>query len=139
VNDYTNNQNVHVIHYEDLHENPGETIKDLGKFLGKDLDDKQVESIIKWCSFDNMKKNPSVNYDWYKEIGLFRKDGNFFRKGKIGDWLNHFDFSISKQFDEIVDKKLSYKQKKFNYGLSNEDLNKIYEFQNQNINNNNKS
>ncbi len=120
-----------------MHENPVGIIKDLGKFLGKDLDDKQVDLIIKWSSFDNMKKNPSVNYEWYKEIGLFRKDGHFFRKGKIGDWLNHFDFSTSKQFDEIVEKNLTYKDKKLNYGLSSEDLNKIYEFQNQNNNNKN--
>jgi hypothetical protein len=117
---------VHVIHYEELHEKPKETLQELCRFLGKNLDDKKLEAVISWCSFENMKSNPAVNYDWYKEIGLFRKDGNFFRKGKIGDWLNHFDLDLSKQFDQAVEKNLVYKAKNIDFGISDADLDKIY-------------
>ena len=52
-------------------------MKSLGEFLNKKLSEKEINELLKWCSFDNMKKNPNVNYEHYKEIGLFRKDGNF--------------------------------------------------------------
>jgi hypothetical protein len=95
------------------------------KFLGKNLSDKEIDSIVIWCLFDNMKQNTMVNYDWYKDIGLFRKEGSFFRKGKIGDWLNHYSRRESIEFDETINKNLNYK-KKFNYGITEEDLKAIY-------------
>ncbi|CAF0738590.1 unnamed protein product [Brachionus calyciflorus] len=125
VDEYVSRKNVHVISYEDLHTRPYEVIKNLSEYLGKSLSDEKIKSIIEWCSFDNMKNNPSVNYEWYKELGLYKKSGNFFRKGKIGDWLNHFAMEDSKQIDEIVEKNLKT-DIKFNYGISDEDLHKIY-------------
>lgn len=102
----------------------------MAKFLGKELSESQVESIVKWCSFDSMKQNKSINYEWYKEIGLFRKDGHFFRKGEIGDWLNYFSKEDSLRLDSKLGDSLGY-QRKFNFGISDEDLNKIYSFQKQ--------
>lgn len=95
------------------------------EFLGKSLTDSQLKAIVEWCSFENMKKNPTVNYDWYKEIGFFRKDGDFMRKGQVGDWLNHFSKNDSLKMDEIIEKNLNYKHS-FNYGISRDDLAKIY-------------
>lgn len=95
------------------------------KFLGKNLSDTQIASIIKWTSFENMKENPTVNYEWYKDLGLFKKDGYFFRNGKIGDWLNHYSKSDSLALDAALEKNLQFKQK-FNYGVSDQDLAKIY-------------
>ena len=125
VDDYASKKNVHVIYYEDLHTKPFEVIKKLSEYLGKKLSDEQIKSIIDWCSFDNMKKNPAVNYEWYKELGLYKKSGHFFRKGKIGDWLNHFAMDDSQKVDDIVENKLQTKLK-FNYGISDEDVKKIY-------------
>ena len=125
VDSYTSKKNVYVLHYEDLLSKPQETIKGLSKFLGKDLDDKKLQSIQSHCSFDNMKNNPMCNYEWNKEMGLFRKDGHFFRKGKIGDWLEHFSPSQSKQLDAVVEANLKYKGE-LEYGISNEDVEKIY-------------
>ena len=72
-----------------------------------------------------MKNNPSVNYEWNKALGLFKKDGEFFRKGKIGDWLNHFSPKQSSRFDQVINENLSYNSK-LDYGINNEDLQKIY-------------
>lgn len=147
MDDYAKRKNVHFIFYEDLHEviylikknslklnktkikfkKPFQVIKSLSEFLDKDLSEKQINSIIQWCSFENMKQNPAVNYEWYKTLGLYKKDGHFFRKGKIGDWLNHFTREDSIELDNIVAKNLKLKQN-FNYGISEQDLNKIYSF-----------
>ncbi|RNA01338.1 estrogen sulfotransferase-like [Brachionus plicatilis] len=129
VDDYLTKEDVHLIYYEDLHTRPFEVIKELSKYLGKDLSDDQIKSIIDWCSFDKMKNNPAVNYEWYKELGLYKKNGHFFRKGKIGDWLNHFAVDDSQQIDLIVENKLKTKLN-FNYGICDEDLEKIYSVKN---------
>lgn len=125
VDSYASKSNIHIIHYEDLLHNPKEELKRLCDFLDKKLDDKQIDAIVEWCSFDNMKKNPSANYEWNKTLGIFTQEGEFFRKGKAGDWLNHFSIKQSKRLDEIVNSQLKYK-KNFDYGISEEDLNKIY-------------
>lgn len=117
VNSYASKSNIHILHYEDLLSNPKEELKRLCDYLEKKLDDKQLDAIIEWCSFDNMKKNPSVNYEWKKTLGMFSKEVEFFRKGKSGDWLNYFTSNQSRQLDEFVNSELKYK-KKFDYGIS---------------------
>nr|QNH68008.1 sulfotransferase-like protein 1 [Brachionus koreanus] len=125
VDDYVTKKDVHVIYYEDLHTKPFEVIKKLSKYLGKDLSDDEIKSIIEWCSFDKMKNNPAVNYEWYKDLGLYKKNGHFFRKGTVGDWLNYFAVDDSQKIDHIVENKLKTKLD-FNYGISTNDLKKIY-------------
>ncbi len=56
---------------------PHETIKLLAEFLNKEIKEADLEAIIKWCSFESMKENKMVNYEWYKEMGLFKKQGFF--------------------------------------------------------------
>lgn len=125
VDGFTSRKNIHVIHYEDLHSQPKETLAKLCNFLGKEVDEKKLAAIEKWCHFDNMKQNPMVNYEWNKTMGLFRKEGNFFRKGKVGDWLHHFSTKDSKEYDQMVSENLKY-AKELDYGISHDDLNKIY-------------
>jgi hypothetical protein len=79
-----------------------------------------------------MRANPTVNYEWYKEIGLFRKNGAFFRKGEVGDWLNCLTKKQSLALDEALEKNLKY-ERKFNYGISDEDLQKIYSLNQEKI------
>jgi hypothetical protein len=49
----------------------------LAEFLNKEIKEADLEAIIKWCSFESMKENKMVNYEWYKEMGLFKKQGFF--------------------------------------------------------------
>ena len=54
-----------------------------------------------------------------------------FFKGQIGDWLNHFDVEQSKEYDQMVSDRLSPKIPPFNYGISLENQQKIYEYHSQ--------
>ncbi|ELU09282.1 hypothetical protein CAPTEDRAFT_151859 [Capitella teleta] len=93
-------RNVMFIMYEDLKEDPEKVIKQIAKFLGKDLTPEQVSGIAKYCTFENMKKNPAANYSWWDEYGLRNKDSTpFLRKGHVGDWKNHLSPRLSKEFD----------------------------------------
>ena len=104
---------------------PFETVKEVCKFLGKDTSDDDIKKIIEWCSYKNMKENKSVNYEWYKEFGLFKKDGHFFRKGEIGDWLNYYTKDMSVILDTFIEKN-SKSNFKFDYGISQAELSEIY-------------
>ncbi len=80
-----------------------------------------------------MKQNSSVNYEWNKMLGLFSSNGTFFRKGQIGDWLNYFSPKTSQEMDRIVKADLKY-EKKFDFGISEEDMEKIHKAAEININ-----
>lgn len=111
-------EEIFFVHYEDLIISPKENIEKLAKFLGKNLTDFQIDIIVKASSFDSMKNNPMANR---KVNTAYREDGNFIRKGKIGDWLNYFDLELSIKFDEVIEKHLLDKEITFNYGVSKEE------------------
>jgi hypothetical protein len=49
-----------------------------------------------------MKKN---NVEYCKlliDMNVFENDLQFFRKGQIGDWRNHFSAELSQQMDEHI-------------------------------------
>ena len=67
--------------------------------------DKKIAAASK--SFDKMKKNPS--FSTFDEI--FIQESNqekfsFFRKGQIGNWVEHFSEENSKKIDAIIETKL---------------------------------
>lgn len=102
----------------------------LAKFLGRELSDEQIESLVDHCSFDNLKnspafqKKPPAMSEQTKEGGdqmldftpeqlemmKAMKEMTLFRKGQIGDWKNYLDIDKWKAIDEMVVAKLEYKK-----------------------------
>lgn len=101
-----NESHVLFLTYEDLQRDPYKNVKEIATFLDKPVTDEQASALVKHCSFDNMKQNNSVNFDWLKDIGVANKDVQFMRKGKVGDWKNHLSEDIAKKFDDMVATKL---------------------------------
>ncbi|ESO99682.1 hypothetical protein LOTGIDRAFT_226173 [Lottia gigantea] len=94
-----------TIRYEDLVANPVKGIKKLATFIGKEYSDKLYEEIAVNTHFDQMKTykeslhNPSLpHFKGEKEI--------MYRKGKTGDWKNHFLPSEAEEFDNYYRDKL---------------------------------
>ncbi|GFO07219.1 sulfotransferase [Plakobranchus ocellatus] len=71
--------NFLLLCYEDLQVDLNKNVRVVAEFLGKSLTDDQVSLIVKHCSFDSMKNNNSVNYEWYKDQGVARKEISFLR------------------------------------------------------------
>ena len=94
--------NLCILFYEDMKKDLGGSLRKVARFLGKEL--KNEEAIIDHLSFKKMKDNTSVNNDVVKKQGLFSHDGNFMRKGEIGDWKNYFTEEMNKRMDEAVNK-----------------------------------
>ncbi|KZS20060.1 putative Sulfotransferase family cytosolic 1B member [Daphnia magna] len=71
------------------------------------LSEEQLTDLREHLRFDNFAKNESVNMEPAKQFGHFSTEGHFIRKGKTGDWKNHFSPEMNKRIDEWIDKNLN--------------------------------
>ena len=93
--------------YEDMKKDIRSAIVRTASFIGKDLTEEEVDTVIKKLSFTSMKNNPTTTCEWLipKEI----KNPNaapFIRKGVVGGWQDLFTPEISDQFDWSISDKL---------------------------------
>ncbi|KAI9555126.1 hypothetical protein GHT06_017641 [Daphnia sinensis] len=105
--------NMLFLFYEDLKKDLRGEIEKVAKFLGKSLSEEQLTDLREHLRFDNFAKNESVNMEAAKQFGGMKMDGHFIRKGKTGDWKNHFGPEINKRIDEWIDKNLKGTDLKF--------------------------
>ena len=113
VDEYTSLPNTHVIHYENLIEKPFEEIKLLGNFLGRELSDHEIKSIIGFSSFTNLQE--FVDFHVGLELNLYNENMKFFKKPKIGTWKSMINIDLSKKLDDTISKNLKYNGS-INYG-----------------------
>lgn len=96
--------NLHYMFYEDLIEDTGREIDKLCCSLGLSPSTEEKNRIACGVQFDNMKKNNLVNYSTFAIMDF--KISQFMRKGKVGDWKNHFTVAQNEEFDEDYKKKM---------------------------------
>ncbi|XP_071332693.1 cytosolic sulfotransferase 3-like isoform X1 [Trachinotus anak] len=96
--------NIHYMFYEDMIEDAGRETDKLCCFLGLSPSVEEKERIRGEVQFDDMKRNNKVNYKTFS--GMDFKASSFIRKGKVGDWKNHFTVAQSEVFDEDYKKKM---------------------------------
>ncbi|XP_051913519.1 cytosolic sulfotransferase 3-like [Hippocampus zosterae] len=90
--------NLHYMFYEDMIENLGREMDKLCSFLGMSPSAEEKESVMDAVKFDNMKDNKLTNFTNAPLMNL--KVSPFMRKGKVGDWKNHFTVAQNEQCDE---------------------------------------
>ena len=91
--------NVLFVHYEDAKGDIHNTLRRMCTFLEHNLNDTVLEQIVDHISIVNMKKNSSVNYQKFKDKGIFRDADVFIRKGEVGGWRNYFSEEQSRYMD----------------------------------------
>ncbi|XP_072281350.1 sulfotransferase 2B1-like isoform X2 [Pyxicephalus adspersus] len=94
------------ITYEELLKDPRGSVVRLCKFLGKKLDDAQIDSVVKHSSFSSMKENKMSNWTQMPSEVLDHTKGSFLRKGISGDWKNHFTVAQNEYFDKVYQEKM---------------------------------
>ncbi|XP_068097193.1 sulfotransferase 2B1-like [Hyperolius riggenbachi] len=92
--------------YEELLKDHRGSVARLCKFLGKDLSDAQIDSVVKHSSFNTMKDNKMSNFTEMSSEILDQTKGSFLRKGVSGDWKNHFTVAQSEYFDRVYREKM---------------------------------
>uniref|UniRef100_A0A672HZI2 Sulfotransferase n=1 Tax=Salarias fasciatus TaxID=181472 RepID=A0A672HZI2_SALFA len=96
--------NLHYMFYEDLAEDTGREIDKLCSFLGLSPSAEEKTRVMSGVTFDNMKNNAMTNYSTDPSMDF--KISSFMRKGKVGDWKNHFTVAQNEEFDEDYKSKM---------------------------------
>lgn len=78
----------------------------MAAYLGKDLNEMEIEKLSTFVSFENMK-----NYVKFKNRDIKNVTKEYFRSGKIGIWKTILTVDMSKKIDDIMNFKLTYKNK----------------------------
>ncbi|KAM5132188.1 sulfotransferase 2B1-like [Mantella aurantiaca] len=94
------------ITYEELLKDPRGSVERLCKFIGKQLNDSQIDSVLKHSSFNSMKDNKMSNWTQMPSEVLDHTKGSFLRKGISGDWKSHFTVAQNEHFDKVYQEKM---------------------------------
>jgi len=105
--------NVLFLFYEDMKRNLRGEIDKVCSFLGRTLSEDQLQNLTKHLQFDSCTKNPAMNFE--------TESGKFIRKGKTGDWKNHFSPELNSRIDQWIAKSLEGSDLKFTMELEYQD------------------
>ena len=92
--------NMCIVFYEDMKDDFAGGVRKVAKFLGKDLEDSEVDQLVWSLSFKQMKENTEGHWD--KDALFADKEGNFFRKGTVGDYKEYFTDDMNRRMDEKI-------------------------------------
>ncbi|XP_038048688.1 sulfotransferase family cytosolic 1B member 1-like [Patiria miniata] len=97
--------NFLFLKYEDLKKDEQAIIKQVGTFLGKELDTQDISSISSKCSVASMRKRFSEKPQAVSSI-IDETKSLFMRKGKVGDWREYLTAEQSQRFDQLYEEHL---------------------------------
>lgn len=83
----------------------------IANFLSKSLNEEQIDKLCNHVLFQNMKKNPAVNYEdevrYFQEINNIQKEnGCFIRQGNSGGWRETMSSAMVEKFDRWTEEHL---------------------------------
>ncbi|XP_057967127.1 cytosolic sulfotransferase 7-like [Malania oleifera] len=101
-------ERVLVLKYEELKKEPFVSVKRLAEFLGCPFTSQEekeggVDKVIEFCSFEKLS-NLEVNKTG-KTFGGAVESSAFFRKGEVGDSVNHLTPEMIERIDQITKQK----------------------------------
>lgn len=109
--EHLDSSNILFIKYEDMKADLASVIREVAKFLEKELTEEQIEILAKHLSFESMKKNNAVNgedsLEYLRKNNLVNVDGSFIRAGKVGKYKEELSPEIIKQFDAWIKKNIA--------------------------------
>lgn len=102
---HKDDENVLFLLYEEMKENPEQSIKKIGEFLGSPFsescsDDNVFNLVLQHSNIDVMRKTPDA---WSSKRPPEAAD--FIRKGAVGDWRNYFSEDQTQRLDDKFRKK----------------------------------
>ncbi|XP_030580560.1 amine sulfotransferase-like [Archocentrus centrarchus] len=103
---HKDDMNMLFMTFEEMIQDLKSAVERISSFLGKDLSDEQLASVVKHSTFKNMKKIPQASYEHVPSHLFSHQMGRFMRKGTIGDWKNHFTVAQSERFDDLFHREM---------------------------------
>ncbi|KAG4180716.1 hypothetical protein ERO13_A10G181800v2 [Gossypium hirsutum] len=107
-----NPEKVHFMRYENLLTDTISEVKRLAECLGYPFsfeEEKQgsVEKLVNLCSLQNLSSLEINKNGKYGDAERGINNNVYFRKGKIGDWMNYLTPEMGEKLDNIMEEKLS--------------------------------
>lgn len=103
-----NPENVFFMSYEELKLDLRGMVMKLSEFLGRELSEESVDTIVDHCTFESMKANKMVNREKLPISDLFdMTKSKFMRKGIVGDWQNYFTEEQNAAFEEVYKRRMA--------------------------------
>jgi estrone sulfotransferase len=103
---------VLFLKYEGIMSEPVKYVIRLARFLGvpfstKEEEDGIPEEVVRVCSFDKLSSLHANQTGGIFGAGNIKIDKSvFFRKGKVGDWVNHMSQEMGRKLDCVMEEKL---------------------------------
>ncbi|CAO2206123.1 unnamed protein product [Urochloa humidicola] len=103
---------VLFLKYEDMTSDPVKYVKRIATFLGvpfsiKEEEDGVPEKIVRLCSFEKLSGlHATQSGDIIRRGNMVLEKSVFFRKGMVGDWVNHISEEMGRKIDHIMEEKL---------------------------------
>jgi estrone sulfotransferase len=103
---------VLFLKYEDVILEPLKHVIRLASFLGapfstREEEDGVPEMVVRLCSFEKLSSFPGNQTGGFTMLGdTVIEKSSYFRKGKVGDRVNHISEEMGKKLDCIVKEKL---------------------------------
>ncbi|XP_059574953.1 sulfotransferase 2B1 isoform X4 [Alligator mississippiensis] len=81
-------KNFLCITYEELQQDPWDSVRRICHFLGKELSEQHISSVVENASFQTMRGNKMSNVSQLPDEYMDHSKGQLLRKGVCGDWKN---------------------------------------------------
>eukprot|EP00079_Xenopus_tropicalis_P025251 XP_012818398.1 PREDICTED: uncharacterized protein LOC496998 isoform X1 [Xenopus tropicalis] len=98
--------NILFVTYEEMKKDLRSAVLKICKFVEKELDEQEVDTIVEKATFQNMKHDPLANYTNVSTDHLDMKNGTFLRRGTVGDWKKLMTVAQNEKFDKIYSEKM---------------------------------
>ncbi|KAF4358234.1 hypothetical protein G4B88_030538 [Cannabis sativa] len=104
-----NPQKVMFFKYEELKKDTKTQVKRLAEFVGFPFSLEEealgiVDEILKLCSLKNLKE---LDVNKHGKFMPYFENKSYFRKGEVGDWINHLNSATVERVEKLVHKKLN--------------------------------
>ncbi|KAM4771024.1 amine sulfotransferase-like [Rhinophrynus dorsalis] len=105
---YTHKEDFNILFmtFEEMKMDLRSAVLKICKFVGKELDDEAVDTVVEKATFKIMKQDPLANYNFLSGITLKKDKGAFLRKGATGDWKNIMTVAQNELFDKVYKEKM---------------------------------
>ena len=108
--------NILFMKYENLQHDPHTSVRTVAEFVGiEGVTEELVQEVVRKSSFSSMKSDNTCNFSWKTSPGQAFSKGEFFRKGQVGDWKEHFSADQNRRFDAECAERLRDSDLKFDF------------------------